>query len=71
MSLDREIAGLFCVGFHGKTPSPEVLELVRRGVHGVVLFGRNVEDAEQVATNIRDLFARLANVPSVRWGFDR
>jgi len=47
--LDRDVAGLFCVGFHGKTPSPEVLELVRRGVHGVVLFGRNVEDAEQVA----------------------
>src|SRR5512139_2887798 len=49
MSLDREIAGLFCVGFHGKTPSPEVLELVRRGVYRVILFARNVEDAEQVA----------------------
>ncbi len=49
MSLDREIAGLFCVGFHGKAPSPEVLDLVRRGIYGVILFGRNVEDAEQVA----------------------
>ncbi len=49
MSLDRDVAGLFCVGFHGKTPSPEVLELVERGVYGVILFARNVEDAEQVA----------------------
>jgi beta-N-acetylhexosaminidase len=47
--LDTEVAGLFCVGFEGKTPSAEVLELVRRGVHGVILFHRNVESAEQVA----------------------
>ncbi|HEX9050828.1 MAG TPA: beta-N-acetylhexosaminidase [Anaeromyxobacter sp.] len=55
MSLDRDVAGLFCVGFHGTAPSPEVLELVRRGVHGVVLFGRNVEDAEQVAALVAAL----------------
>ena len=54
-SLDRDVAGLFCVGFHGKSPSPEVLELVRRGVHGVVLFARNVEDAEQVAALVAAL----------------
>ncbi len=48
-TLDRDVAGLFAVGFHGTAPSPEVLELIRRGVHGVVLFGRNVESAEQVA----------------------
>jgi len=47
--LDRACAGLLCVGFAGKTPSPEVLELVRRGVYGVILFARNVEDACQVA----------------------
>jgi beta-N-acetylhexosaminidase len=55
MSLDGEIAGLFCVGFHGKAPSAEVLELLRRGVHGVILFGRNVEDAEQVASLVAAL----------------
>jgi len=48
-ALDTEVAGLFCVGFHGTSPSAEVLDLVRRGVYGVVLFGRNVESAEQVA----------------------
>src|SRR5512138_628761 len=54
-SLDRDVAGLFCVGFHGKTASPEVLELVRRGVYGVVLFARNVEDAGQVAALVAEL----------------
>ncbi len=53
--LDREVAGLFCVGFHGGTPSLEVLDLIRRGVHGVVLFSRNVQDAEQVAALSGDL----------------
>src|SRR5512133_1769773 len=48
-SLDRDASALLCVGFHGKTPSPEVLELIRRGVSGVILFSRNVESAEQVA----------------------
>jgi beta-N-acetylhexosaminidase len=48
-SLDRDAAALLCVGFHGKTPSAEVLELIRRGVSGVILFSRNVESAEQVA----------------------
>jgi beta-N-acetylhexosaminidase len=47
--LDRTCAGLFCVGFHGTIPSPEVLELVRRGVYGVILFSRNLESAEQTA----------------------
>jgi beta-N-acetylhexosaminidase len=48
-TLDREVAGLLCVGFHGTSPSPEVLELIRRGVGGVILFSRNLVDAEQVA----------------------
>jgi beta-N-acetylhexosaminidase len=49
VSLDRDVAALLFVGFDGTAPSPEVLELVRRGVSGVVLFARNVVDAEQVA----------------------
>ncbi|BDG09805.1 beta-N-acetylhexosaminidase [Anaeromyxobacter paludicola] len=48
-TLDQEIARLFVVGFQGTSPTPEVLELVRRGVGGVILFARNVADAEQVA----------------------
>lgn len=48
-ALDRDVASLLCVGFAGKTPSPEVLELIDRGVGGVILFARNVESAPQVA----------------------
>jgi len=47
--LDAACAGLLCVGFDGTTPTAEVLDLVRRGVYGVILFARNVESAEQVA----------------------
>jgi beta-N-acetylhexosaminidase len=61
-STDRTAAGLFAVGFHGTTPSPEVVELIRRGVYGVVLFGRNVESAEQVAELVAEL-KRLAARP--------
>jgi len=32
-----------------------VKELVRRGVHGVILFARNVEDAAQVAELVAEL----------------
>jgi beta-N-acetylhexosaminidase len=48
-ALDAACAGLLCVGFDGTIPSREVKELIRRGVHGVILFSRNVESAEQVA----------------------
>ena len=53
--LDSDVAGLFCVGFQGTKPSLEVLDLIRRGVHGVVLFSRNVAEAEQVAQLVGDL----------------
>ncbi|HVP67193.1 MAG TPA: beta-N-acetylhexosaminidase [Anaeromyxobacteraceae bacterium] len=49
MDLDRACAGLLCVGFEGTSPSKEVLALVRRGVYGVILFGRNVESPRQIA----------------------
>jgi len=48
-ALDSACAGLLCIGFEGTSPSKEVRELIRRGVHGVILFSRNVESAEQVA----------------------
>jgi beta-N-acetylhexosaminidase len=53
--LDHDVASLFCVGFRGTTPSPEVLELIHRGVYGVILFARNVVDAEQVAGLVAEL----------------
>jgi beta-N-acetylhexosaminidase len=62
VSLDHEVSSLLCVGFHGTAPSPEVKELIRRGVHGVILFSRNVVDAEQVASLVAEL-KRLAGRP--------
>ncbi len=62
MPLDTDIASLLIVGFHGKTPSPEVKELLARGVHGVILFSRNIEDAVQVAELVAEL-KRLAGRP--------
>jgi beta-N-acetylhexosaminidase len=55
MPLDHDVAQLFCIGFQGTTPTLEVLDLIRRGVHGVILFSRNVVEAEQVAQLVGDL----------------
>ncbi|HET7753185.1 MAG TPA: beta-N-acetylhexosaminidase [Anaeromyxobacteraceae bacterium] len=55
MTLDQECAALFTVGFHGTEPSREVLELIERGVSGVILFARNVSTAEQVAALVGEL----------------
>jgi beta-N-acetylhexosaminidase len=61
-TLDSEIASLFIVGFPGKSPTPELKSLLARGVHGVILFSRNVEDAVQVAELVAEL-KRLAGRP--------
>jgi beta-N-acetylhexosaminidase len=53
--LDRDVAGLFCIGFQGTEPTLEVLDLIRRGVPGVILFSRNVVEAEQVAALVAEL----------------
>lgn len=63
MNLDPAVASLFTVGFSGKTPSREVLELLDRGVFGVILFGRNVESAEQVAELVAALKRHVAGRP--------
>jgi beta-N-acetylhexosaminidase len=54
-SLDRDVASLLCVGFAGTSPSAEILELIARGVGGVILFARNLESAAQVAGLTRAL----------------
>ena len=48
MSMDEQIGQLLMVGFPGKEPTPEVLDLIRSGhVGGIVLFSRNLENAGQ------------------------
>src|SRR5690606_10314448 len=54
-ALDKAVARLFCVGFHGTSVPPEMKELIRRGVGGAILFSRNVEAAPQVADLCRSL----------------
>jgi beta-N-acetylhexosaminidase len=51
------------VGFSGTSVPPELDEAIARGVGGVILFGRNVEDAAQVAALTAELKARAGKRP--------
>jgi len=53
--FDREAARCVFVGIQGHAPSPSELDLIRRGVGGVILFARNVVDPGQVAELSRTL----------------
>src|SRR3954466_16316484 len=55
--FDRAAARCVFVGIKGTSPRPEELELIRRGVGGVILFSRNVQDPEHVAELSRSLKA--------------
>jgi beta-N-acetylhexosaminidase len=55
VTLDRLAAACLLPGFAGLEPPAELLRWIGRGLGGVVLFGRNIQDAEQVAA----LTARL------------
>lgn len=55
MSLFRECASLFIVGFPGTSPDAEVKRLIDDGVGGVILFKRNVESPAQVASLVHEL----------------
>jgi beta-N-acetylhexosaminidase len=58
MSLFRECASLFIVGFPGLVPDPEVVKLIDEGVGGVILFKRNVDSPAQVSSLVRALKTR-------------
>jgi beta-N-acetylhexosaminidase len=47
--LDRDAAGALIVGFNGTTAPDELRRAVAAGLGAVILFTRNVADAEQVA----------------------
>ena len=53
--FDRQAARCVFVGIQGTTPTPAELDLLRRGVGGVILFARNVVDPTQVAELSRTL----------------
>jgi beta-N-acetylhexosaminidase len=55
--FDQQAARCLIAGIAGPTPTAEELELVRRGIGGVILFARNVQDPRQVAELSRTLKA--------------
>ena len=55
--FEEEAARCVFVGIAGLTPSKDELELVKRGVGGVILFARNVHEPAQVAELARELKA--------------
>src|SRR5438105_9983156 len=57
MDYERLAARCVIAGIQGPTPTPDELDLVRRGIAGVILFKRNVVDPAQVAELSRALKA--------------
>jgi beta-N-acetylhexosaminidase len=53
--FERQAARCVFVGIAGTSPTAEELELIRRGVGGVIFFDRNVKDPAQVAELSRAL----------------
>lgn len=58
MSLFRDCAELFVVGFPGTGPDTALERLIDEGIGGVILFKRNVETPLQVAELIRAVKTR-------------
>src|SRR5690348_9913474 len=66
MSIDEQIGQLLMVGFPGKEPTPEVLDLIRAGhVGGIILFSRNLGSRSQILhlTSTLQAAAREAGHP--------
>src|SRR5438128_4644132 len=55
--FERQAARCVFVGIAGTSPTAPELELVRRGVGGIILFARNVKEPSQVAELSRTLKA--------------
>ncbi len=56
MPLEKAVGQILMVGFEGKTMTPEVenlLKIVHPG--GVILFGRNIEDAQQLSSLVESM----------------
>jgi beta-N-acetylhexosaminidase len=58
LPLKQQIGQLFMVGFQEPSPSREIIDLIQhRYVGGVILFSRNIRDAQQVAQLTAELQA--------------
>ncbi len=67
MTLEEQIGQLLVAGFWGTTPSPEIIDLIRNHhIGGIILFSRNVQDAQQVLelTHNLQMIAKTAGHPA-------
>src|SRR5215467_4572704 len=67
MTLEEQIGQSLVAGFWGTTPSPEIIDLIRNyHIGGIILFSRNVQDAQQVLelTHSLQLIAKTAGHPT-------
>ena len=55
--FERDAARCVFVGISGLTPTKDEIDLVKRGVGGIILFARNVQEPAQVAELSRELKA--------------
>jgi beta-N-acetylhexosaminidase len=53
--FEREAARCIIIGIAGPTPKKEELQLIARGVGGVILFSRNIREPAQVAELAKEL----------------
>lgn len=63
LTLEEQIGQILMVGFPGTSPTPELIELIQRyHVGNIILFSRNVQDAQQlhVLTSALQELARQA-----------
>src|SRR5437588_106893 len=66
MTLEEQIGQVLMVGFHGTTPTADIIDLIQNyHIGGVILFSRNVQDTQQVLdlTNSLQKIARSAGHP--------
>ena len=56
MTLDQQIGQLLVAGFHGTTPSAEIIDLIQlHHIGGIILFTRNIQNSRQVLALTQNL----------------
>src|SRR6266566_7416760 len=67
MALEEQVGQLLVTGFWGTAPTPEIIDLIQSyRTGGIILFSRNVQDAQQVFELIHSLqmIAKTAGHPA-------
>ena len=67
MALEEQVGQLLVTGFWGTAPTPEIIDLIQSyRTGGIILFSRNVQDAQQVLelTHNLQMIAKTAGHPA-------